>query len=122
MARARSALWLAIPMALAAGAVAWLLLSGPGSRPGEEPLGGADAWASSKGARVDLVLDRGGALKVTVRDAAGNGVGGAELRVFGGAAVVSAVTAASGEAVIDALTPGPVRLLVAAPGAAPLAV
>src|SRR5207244_5802784 len=43
MARARSALWLAIPMALAAGAVAWLLLSGPGSRPGEEPLGGADA-------------------------------------------------------------------------------
>ena len=44
MARARSTVWLAIPMALAVGAVAWLLLSAGKAAPG----GGLDSDGASR--------------------------------------------------------------------------
>ncbi len=87
----------------------------------------ASGWANetrlvpARGARVDLILDRSGSLKVTAKDRKGAAVAGADVRVSasfqtGGASSSTRQTAESGEAVVDGLPGGPVEVRVSARG------
>jgi hypothetical protein len=75
---------------------------------------------ASRGARVDLVLERGGALRLFVRDGAGAPVRGAEVRVLSVARTAVPTTNAEGEALLDGLPTGALQLRVSAAGQAPV--
>jgi hypothetical protein len=75
-------------------------------------------WVPSRGARVDLVLDRGGAVRVVVRDDAKGVVKGAEVRSTNTG--VSVATGEDGSALLEALPVGPVAVRVQMAGYAGL--
>ena len=85
-----------------------------------EAAGFAPAIANAtRGAHVDLVLDRGGALHLSVKDVAGAPVKGAEVRVPSVPRVALPTTDAAGEVLVEGLPTGPLAVRVTAPGAAP---
>jgi hypothetical protein len=78
------------------------------------------ATVTSKGARADVVLFKGGSVRLTVRDGAGQAVKGAEVRLVASTGVTSvAKTGDGGEALVDSLAPGPSWGRVLAAGFAP---
>jgi protocatechuate 3,4-dioxygenase beta subunit len=72
------------------------------------------AWVQTRGACQDLELDRGGAVRVTVKDEAGKAVAGAEVAYPNTATVVP--TGADGIALLESLPPGQAGLRVSMRG------
>jgi protocatechuate 3,4-dioxygenase beta subunit len=66
----------------------------------------AAQFLSARGSRVDLILYRGGALRLRVKDEAGGAVKGAEARYRGGPVATTVETDAAGEATLDGLPTG----------------
>ena len=78
----------------------------------------ATVATAARGGRVDLVLDRGGALRLFVRDGEGKAVRGAEVRVVAPGRAAAPTTNESGEALLEALPTGTLQVRVTAPGMA----
>lgn len=75
-------------------------------------------WVASRGACVDLILDRGGSLRLHAKEPGGAPVKGAELRFQSGMTTTRGTTGESGEALLEALPTGQGSLRVVAKGRA----
>ena len=75
-------------------------------------------WVSARGSCVDVILDRGGSVRVHARDAQGAPVKGAEIRVTSGMFSARATTGEAGDALVESVPTGQAAMRVSASGRA----